>query len=167
MNRVRKEIRGVLHTCVSERDNPYDPRTQPREHAVWREAYWAVRLECGLRPNGRVQVSEAALKEDAGALPEQRQFALVWRPFFRPFRLRVNDVIRVDGNRLGRVIRVTDCAAVVLVNPSARSFKTRFDKEVRFQPSAVTVRISADSETEVLNRKARKKRKPPNGKEKT
>ena len=83
-----------------------------------------------------------------------------------PFRLRANDVIRVDG-RLARIIRVTECAAVVLVNRPARAFKTRFDKPVCFQPSAVTFRISADSETEILNRKARKKRKQPNGKEKT
>src|ERR1035438_5163826 len=83
-----------------------------------------------------------------------------------PFRLRANDVIRVDG-RLARIIRVTECAAVVLVNRPARAFKTRFDKPVRFQPSAVTFRISADSETEILNRKVRKKRKQLNGKEKT
>ena len=82
-----------------------------------------------------------------------------------PFRLRVNDIIRVD-NRLGRIIRVTECAAVVLVNQPARAFKTRFDKPVRFQPSPVIFRIAADSETEILNRKAHKKRKRPNGKEK-
>ena len=81
-----------------------------------------------------------------------------------PFRLRVNDIIRVD-NRLGRIIRVTECAAVVLVNRRTREFTTRFDRHVRFQPSAVTFRISANSGTEILNRKARKKRKQRNGKE--
>lgn len=75
-----------------------------------------------------------------------------------PFRLRANDVIRVDG-RLGLVIRVHECAAVVLVNRPAREFTTRFDKQVRFQPSPVLFRISVNSETEILNRKARKKRK--------
>jgi hypothetical protein len=87
---------------------------------------------------------------------------LVWRPRFRPsFRLRVNDVVRIDG-RLGRVIRVSECSAVVLLNRPKRAFKTRFDKEVQFQPPPATVRISANSEVEVLNHKVRKqpKRKP-------
>ena len=81
-----------------------------------------------------------------------------------PFRLRTNDIIRVDGS-LGRIIRVTECAAVVLVNRPARTFKTRFDKPVRFQPSPVTFRISANAGAEILNRKAGKKRKQRNGKE--
>lgn len=81
-----------------------------------------------------------------------------------PFRLRVNDVIDVDG-RLGLIIRVTECAAVVLVKRSVREFKTRFDKPVRLQPSPITFRISANSETEILNRKTRRKRKPQNRKE--
>lgn len=84
----------------------------------------------------------------------------------QPFRLRANDVIRVDG-RLGRIIRVTECAAVVLMNRPIRVFKTRFDKPVRFRPPPVIFRISANSETEIFNRKSRKKRKQPNGKEKT
>jgi hypothetical protein len=70
-----------------------------------------------------------------------------------PFRLRVNDLIRIDG-KLGRVIRVTECAAVVLVNQPPREFTTLFDKHVRFQPSPATIRISANSEIEILNRKA-------------
>ena len=73
-------------------------------------------------------------------LPSQGElFTLRWeRP--DPRRLRVNDVIRIDG-RLGRIIRVTDCAAVVLMHHPAREFTTRFDKRVRFQPSAITFRI--------------------------
>ncbi len=82
-------------------------------------------------------------------------FALIRRPFRRPFRLRINDVVRIDG-KLCRVIRVTECAAVLLMNRPTREFSTRFDKHVRFQPAPVTFRISANSETEVLNRKARK-----------
>jgi hypothetical protein len=82
-------------------------------------------------------------------------FGLIWRPFRPPFRLRINDVIRIEG-RLGRIIRVTECAAVVLMNRRTREFSTRFDKHVRFQPSPVTFRISANSETEILNRKASK-----------
>jgi len=83
---------------------------------------------------------------------------LVWRPFRHPFRLRVNDVIRMEG-RLGRVIRVSECAAVVLINRPTRKFTTRFDRHVRFQPPPVTVRISAEAEVEILNRKNRKPKK--------
>ena len=78
-------------------------------------------------------------------------FALCWqRP--DPLRLRVNDVVRIDG-RLGLVIRVNDCAAVVLMHRPVRTFKTRFDKPVRFQPSPITFRISTYSVAEILNRK--------------
>ena len=78
-------------------------------------------------------------------------FALCWeRP--DPLRLRVHDVIRIDG-RLGRVIRVNDCAAVVLMHRPVRTFKTRFDKPVRFQQSPITFRISTYSATKILNRK--------------
>ncbi len=73
------------------------------------------------------------------------------------FRLRVNDIIRIDG-RLCRVIRVSECAAVVLMNRPPREFKTRFDRVVRFQPSPAQFRISPNAELEVLNRP---KRKPP------
>lgn len=75
-----------------------------------------------------------------------------------PLRLRVNDVIRIDG-RLGLVIRVNDCAAVVLMHRPARVFKTRFDKPVRFSQSPMTFRISTYSVTEVLNRTVGKKRR--------
>ena len=73
-----------------------------------------------------------------------------------PFRLRTNDVIRV-GNRLGRIIRVTDCAAVVLMNRPVREFVTRFDKPVRLQPSPLIFRISVNSELEIINRKKKRK----------
>ena len=81
-----------------------------------------------------------------------------------PFRLRVNDVVRVDG-RLGLVIRVTECSAVVLVNRPIRQFKTRFDKPVSIQPGPAIYRISANSSTEILNRKRHGKGKQPNTKE--
>ncbi len=67
-------------------------------------------------------------------------FGLVWRPLQSPFRLRANDVIRIDG-RLGLVIRVTECAAVVVMNRRTREFITRFDKQVRFELPPVMVRI--------------------------
>ena len=101
--------------------------------------------------------------KDIGEQGELFGLVLQWR---HPFRPRVNDVLRVDG-RLGLVIPVHECAAVVLMNRPVREFSTRFDKRVRIQPSPVTFRISPNTETEILNRKARKKRKQRNGKENT
>jgi hypothetical protein len=89
---------------------------------------------------------------------QDQLLGLIWRPYWHPFRLHVNDIIRIAG-RLGRVIRVTECAAVVLINRPAREFTTRFDRHVRFRPPPVMIRISANSETEILNRKRQKKRK--------
>ena len=88
-------------------------------------------------------------------------FGLVWWPQEHPFRLRANDVVRING-RLGRVIRVNECAAVILMNRPMRQFTTRFDKPVRFQPPPFVFRISPDSEIEIVNRKNGKptKRKP-------
>ena len=89
---------------------------------------------------------------------EQRELP-VWKPPLRyPFRLRVNDYVRIDG-RIGRVIRVTDAAAVVLVNRPPRQFMTRFDKPVRFRRPPVIVRIAANSEIEILNRRIGQKRR--------
>jgi hypothetical protein len=85
-------------------------------------------------------------------------FGLVFQPFEHPFRLRVNDIIR-SGDKLGRVVRVTESAAVILMNRPRRDFKTRFDKPVRFQPAPFIFRISANSESEILNRKAGRKHK--------
>ena len=85
-------------------------------------------------------------------------FGLIWRPYQQRFRLRVNDIIRM-GDRLGRVIRVNECAAVVLINQSVRIFKTRWDKPVHFRPPPMMVRISVNSESEILNCKGRKKRR--------
>jgi hypothetical protein len=85
-------------------------------------------------------------------------FGLVPQTTEYPFRLRVNDIVRIDG-KLCRIIRVTECAAVVLMNRPPREFKTRFDRQVRFQPRPAMFRISPNAEVEVLtNRK-------PNGKE--
>jgi hypothetical protein len=93
-------------------------------------------------------------------LSEQAElFGLVWRPFQHPFRLRVNDVIMFEG-RLARVIRVTESAAVMLMQRRTRIFTTRFDKPVRFQPPPRTFRISPNSETEILNRRVTKQPKP-------
>lgn len=93
-------------------------------------------------------------------LSEQGElFALIWNPFRQQFRLRAGDVFRSDG-RLCRVLRVNDCAAVVLMNRRVRQFTTRFDKPVRFQPSPLVFRISPNAEVEIINRKVRKQKKP-------
>ena len=91
------------------------------------------------------------------ALVQGELFTLFWQKP-DPLRLRVNDVIRIDG-RLGLVIRVNDCAAVVLMHRPVREFTTRFDKPVRFKQSPQTFRISTYSATEILNRTVGKKRR--------
>lgn len=85
-------------------------------------------------------------------------FALIWNPRRQEVRLKAGDVFRSDG-RLCRVIRVSDCAAVVVMNRKVREFKTRFDKPVRFQPSPLVFRISPNAEVEILNHKIRKSTK--------
>ena len=85
--------------------------------------------------------------------PNQTELVgLLWQPLAHPFRLRAGDVFRFD-NRLCRVLRVNECAAVVLMNRPVRDFKTRFDKPVRFQPSPAIFRISPNSEVGILNPK--------------
>jgi hypothetical protein len=85
--------------------------------------------------------------------PNQTKFVgLIWQPPEHPFRLHAGDVFRFDG-RLCRVLRVNECAAVVLMNRPVKDFKTRFDKPVRFTPPPATFRISPQSEVEILNRK--------------
>jgi len=86
--------------------------------------------------------------------PNQTEFfGIVWLTSeTHPFRLRAGDVIKYD-NRLCRVVRVNECAAVVTMNRPTREFKTRFDKPVRFTPPPAIFRISNNSETEILNRK--------------
>jgi len=79
---------------------------------------------------------------------------IIWPPMGRRFRLSAGDVFKMD-NRLCRVIRVNECAAVVLMNRPVREFKTRFDKPVRFQPPPATFRISPNAEISILNRKTK------------
>ena len=77
-------------------------------------------------------------------------FAVVFWKSPRTFRLQAGDVVKYD-NRLCRILRVNDCSAVLLMNQRTREFKTRFDKQVRFQPSPVILRISPDAELPILN----------------
>jgi hypothetical protein len=85
--------------------------------------------------------------------PNQIEFGLIWRPYEFPFRLRAGDVLRLADGKLCRVIRVNECAAVVIMNRPVRDFKTRFAKPVRFQPPPIMFRIASNSESEILNRK--------------
>ena len=85
--------------------------------------------------------------------PQQTEFVgLIWQPLELPFRLRAGDVFR-SGGKLCRVLRVNECAAVVIMNRPVRDFKTRFDKPVRFTPPPAMFRISPQSEVEILNLK--------------
>jgi len=84
--------------------------------------------------------------------PNQTEFGIIWHQLTYPFRLRAGDVIRFNG-RLCYVVRVNECAAVVIMNRPVRVFKTRFDRPVRFQPPPWIFRISSNSEVSILNRK--------------
>ena len=84
--------------------------------------------------------------------PDQSEFVgIIWQPLGRQFRLCAGDVFQMD-NRLCRVLRVNECAAVIMMNRPVRAFKTRFDKPVRFQPPPAMFRISPNAEVEILNR---------------
>jgi len=91
-------------------------------------------------------------KKHNGHDPNQNEFGIIWQVAEYPFRLRAGDVIRFN-ERLCRVIRVNECAAVVIMNRPVRNFKTRFDKLVHFQPPPMLFRISPQSEVPILNRK--------------
>lgn len=84
--------------------------------------------------------------------PNQIEFGIIWQAVNRPFRLRGGDIIRFN-ERLCYVVRVNECAAVVIMNRPVREFKTRFDKPVRFQLPPALFRISPQSEVTILNRK--------------
>ena len=95
------------------------------------------------------------MKTKKRIIPDPAQaelFGIIWWQLQHPFRLCAGDVIRYD-ERLCRVIRVTECAAVVLMNRPTREFKTRFDRPVRFTPPPTAFRISPNADTEILNRK--------------
>jgi len=87
--------------------------------------------------------------------PNQTEFAIIWQLTAYPFRLRAGDIIKLD-NRLGRILRVNECSAVVLMPQPVRQFKTRFDKPVRFQPPPRIFRISPQSDVPILNRRAKR-----------
>ena len=84
--------------------------------------------------------------------PNQEVFGIIWRLPEYPFKLRAGDVIKFN-ERLCRVIRVNECAAVVIMNQRPRSFKTRFDKPVRFEQPPKLIHILPQSDLPILNRK--------------
>jgi len=85
--------------------------------------------------------------------PAQTKFVgIIWQPLQHRPRLQAGDVIRF-GDRLCHVIRVNDCAAVVIMNRPPRVFTTRFDKPVRFELPPAMFRISPNAEVQILNRK--------------
>jgi hypothetical protein len=82
-------------------------------------------------------------------------FGIVWLTSeTHPHRLRAGDVIRYDG-KLARIVRVNDCAAVVVMSRPVRQFETRFRGLVKFQPAPARFYISPQSECQILNRKTR------------
>ncbi len=91
-------------------------------------------------------------RKHGGPDPNQTDFGVIWNLTPYPFRLRAGDVIRLN-DRLCRVVRVNECAAVVLMNQPMRIFTTRFDRPVKFQPPPLRFRISPYSEVLILNRR--------------
>ena len=89
-----------------------------------------------------------------GRDPNQSEFGITWRLPEYPFKLRAGDVIRLH-ERLCRVIRVSECSAVIIMNQRARAFKTRFDKPVRFEQPPKLIHISPQSDLQILNRRKR------------
>ncbi len=69
-----------------------------------------------------------------------------------PTRLHAGDVILLDGHPR-RIVRVTDCAAVVAIQRPPRQFTTLAGKRVRLQPKPTLWRISPNSEIPILNRR--------------
>ena len=68
-----------------------------------------------------------------------------------PYTLRAGDLVEYAGQRC-RVIRVSDCAAVVAVIQKPRTITPRFGKPVTIQPAPKLERISPQSQIPILNR---------------
>ena len=67
------------------------------------------------------------------------------------YTLRAGDLVRYAGQNC-RVIRVSDCAAVVAVIQKPRIITPRFGKSVTIQPAPKLERISPQSEIPILSR---------------
>ena len=68
-----------------------------------------------------------------------------------PFRLRAGDVVAYAGQHC-RVLRVSDCAAVITMTKPPRNFTTLCGVRVTIQPKPALVRLSPNSEVPILNR---------------
>jgi len=95
-------------------------------------------------------------KKNRSDIGQTELFGIVWQPARHSFRLRAGDVIRYNG-KLCLIIRVNECAAVVLMNQPTREFTTRFDKPVRFRAKPALFRISPNSDVEIVNRQGPKR----------
>lgn len=102
-----------------------------------------------------MKTKPSSTRKHNGQDPNQMEFGIIWRAHEHPFRLRAGDVLRLADGKLCRVLRVNYCSAVVIMNRPVRDFKTRFDKPVRFQPPPIQFYISPESESEILNRRAK------------
>jgi hypothetical protein len=65
--------------------------------------------------------------------------------------LRPGDLVAYDRQQC-RVLRVSDCAAVIAVTRPPRTITPLVGKPVTIQPGPVLVRISPNSEIPILNR---------------
>ncbi len=93
--------------------------------------------------------------DDSIRVPAAKQDFLALQNGLRlnsPFRLRAGDVVRF-AEKPCLVIRVTESAAVIAVRQSTREFVTLFGKVVRIRQKPRLIRISANSEVLILNRK--------------
>ena len=64
-------------------------------------------------------------------------------------RLHTGDLVSYAGQPC-RVVRVSNCAAVIAVTRPPKEFTTLFGVRVQFQPKPALVRISANSEIPIL-----------------
>ena len=67
------------------------------------------------------------------------------------FTLTAGDVVEYCGQAC-RVLRVSECAAVIAVAQKPRTITPRFGKPVTIQPAPKLERISPNSQIPILNR---------------
>ena len=67
------------------------------------------------------------------------------------YTLRVGDVVQYAGQHC-RVVRVSDCCAVIAVIQKPRTITPRFGKPVTFTPAPKLERISAEAQLPIVNR---------------
>ena len=100
------------------------------------------------REQAEAELARWQVAEAQGSLPAARRAPL---KLASPYRLRSGDVIHFE-NQPCTVLRVGDCAAVIMVAKPLREFTTLFGKCVRIQPKPALVRISSNSQCPILKR---------------